>query len=374
MHQLTFYPLGNADTLFIDFEETTSGLDRVFVLDYANVKSSTNKFDLRWDIEADISAKLAAKKRTDVDVFCITHIDNDHIAGAAEFFYLEHAQKYQGEGRTKIKTLWVPSGAITETGVEDNSRIWRAEARHRLKKGKGIRVFGRPARLKQWLESEGLTLESRKHLVTDAGRLIEGFTKEEDKVEFFLHSPHAHRINEREVEDRNQDSIVMQTVFVSGGVETKVIFGGDTTWVSMEDIVSISKKHGNQHRLEFDIFKLPHHCSYKSLSDIKGATKTEPKPLVKEWFEMASERALVISTSERVLNQEQTQPPHFQAKNYHVENINRVNGQFKVTMEHPVPTSPKPMVVNIGSSGFEIESASTPAPALAATQTPARAG
>ena len=374
MHQLTFYPLGNADTLFIDFEETVSGLDRVFVLDYANVKSSTNKFDLRWDIKADISAKLAAKKRTDVDVFCITHIDNDHIAGAADFFHLEHAQKYQGEGRYKIKTLWVPSGAITETGVEDDSRIWRAEARHRLKKGEGIRVFGRPARLKQWLEGEGLTLESRKHLITDAGQTIEGFTKNEDKVEFFLHSPHAHRINEREVEDRNQDSIVMQTVFVSGGVETRVIFGGDTTWVSMEDIVSISKKHGNQHRLEFDVFKLPHHCSYKSLSDIKGATKTVPKPLIKEWFEMASERALVISTSERVMSQEQTQPPHFQSKNYHVENINRVKGQFKVTMEHPSPSSPKPMVVNIGSSGFEIESASTPAPASAATQIPTRAG
>ncbi len=139
-------------------------------------------------------------------------------------------------------------------------------------------------------------------------------------------------------------------------------------------IVSISKKHGNKARLEFDLFKLPHHCSYLSLSDEKGTTKTVPKPLIKEWFEMASDRAIVISTSERVVDKDQTPPPHFQAKNYHVENINRVNGQFKVTMEHPKPAAPKPLVVNIGSSGPEIESSSTPAPAAAATQTPTRAG
>ena len=371
MHKLTFFPLGNADTLYIDLEG-----GRIFVEDYADMRNPSDKFDLRWDIKSDITNKLKAKNRQDVDTFCITHLDNDHVRGAADFFYLEHAIKYQTEGRYKIKELWVPAGAITEEGAADDARIWRQEARHRLKQGAGIRVFGRPERLKDWLNTNGLTLASRQHLITDAGQVVPCYTKTADGVEFFLHSPHAHRINEREVEDRNQDSVVMQATFRSGGTDTRVMLGGDTTWECMEDIVSISKSHGNASRLEFEVFKLPHHCSYKALSDVKGATETEPKPLVKEWFEMASRRAIVISTSDKVVSTEQKQPPHFQAKNYHVRNMNRVSGQFKVTMEHPTMGSPKPLVLKIDGFGAAIEvlAAAVTGGGAAASRTPPRAG
>lgn len=369
MHQLTFYPLGNADTLFIDLAG-----GRVMVLDYADLRNPDDRYDLRWDINASISGKLKAKNRADVDVFCISHLDNDHVCKSADFFHLEHAAMYQTEGRYKIKELWVPAGAITEEGPKDDARIWRAEARHRLKNGSGIRVFGRPKRLEEWLTASNLSLASRAHLITDAGQVVPGFTKAADGVEFFLHSPHAHRINEREVEDRNQDSVVMQATFLASGAETRVMLGGDTTWECMEDIVSISKYHGNHDRLKFEVFKLPHHCSYKALSDVKGITKTEPKPLVKEWFEMASDRAIVVSTSDKIVHQEQTQPPHFQAKAYHVDNLARINGQFKVTMEHPIAGSPKPLVLNIDGWGPRLESIAASAAIASVSQTPPRAG
>ena len=166
----------------------------------------------------------------------------------------------------------------------------------------------------------------------------------------------------------------MQGVFVSGGVETKVMFGGDTRWEAMEDIVSICKYHGNAARLEYDLFKLPHHCSYLSLSDAKRATKTEPKPLIKEWFEMARNKAIVISTSNRIVMTDQSQPPHFQPKNYHVENIAKANGQFKVTMEEPTIGRPKPLVVNITGFGLAFDTVAAVAGSSAATiQRPPRA-
>jgi hypothetical protein len=111
------------------------------------------------------------------------------ISGSSDFFYLEHAAKYQTSGRIKIRELWVPAAAIIEEGCEDEDRIIRAEARYRLKMGKGIRVFSRPDKLKEWFENEGLTLESRAHLITDAGQLIPGFSLASDQVEFFVHSP-----------------------------------------------------------------------------------------------------------------------------------------------------------------------------------------
>jgi hypothetical protein len=66
-------------------------------------------------------------------------IAGNHCGGSGDFFWLEHALKYQGEGRIKIKELWVPAGAILEDGCEDSARIIRQEARYRLKMGSGIR-------------------------------------------------------------------------------------------------------------------------------------------------------------------------------------------------------------------------------------------
>jgi hypothetical protein len=367
-HRLTFYPIGNADTLFIDLAG-----GRVLVVDYADMRNPNDRYDRRWDIRSDIAGKLDGKRRSYVDVFCITHLDNDHVCGAADFFYLEHAAKYQTPGRYEIKELWVPAGAITEEGCEDAARIWRQEARHRLKVGKGIRVFARPERLKAWLEANGLSLESRKDFITDAGNDVPGFAADADGVQFFLHSPHGHRIDARQVEDRNQDSVVMQATFRAGGADTRVMLGGDTTWESMEDIVRISKQHGNAAKLEFDVFKLPHHCSYKSLSDVKGETKTDPKPLVREWFEMAADRAIVISTSDPVKNADQVQPPHFQAAEFHRENVRKVSGRFLVTMEEPTVGSPKPLVLKIDRWGAAVENQSSGS-SSAAGQTPPRAG
>lgn len=369
MHTLTFYPLGNADTLFVDLE-----CGRVLIVDYADMRNPADKFDLRWDIKSDIGSKLKEKARADVDVFCITHLDDDHIRGAADFFYLEQAPKYQTEGRYKIKELWVPAGAITEDGAEDDSRVWRQEARHRLINGERIRVFGRPDRLKDWLKTKDLTLESRQHLITDAGKLIPGFSKTTDGVEFFLHSPHAYRINEREVEDRNQDCVVMQATFSSGGAETRIILSGDATWETMQDIVSISKDHSNQARLGWEVFKLPHHCSYLSLSDEKGTTKTDPKPLIKEWYQMAPLKAITIATSDIIGTTDQSQPPHFQAKNYYLDVVNKVFGKFLVTMEHPNTNSPKPLVINIDGFGPSVESIVLGGTGASITQTPPRAG
>lgn len=166
-----------------------------------------------------------------------THIDEDHIKGSSDFFHLEHAKKYQDAGRIKMNEMWVPAATITEDECEDEDRIIQAEARYRLKQKKGIRVFSRPNRLKDWLKANGLTLEEVSHLIVDAGQIVPTFTLISDGIEFFVHSPFATRMNETEVEDRNQDSIVVQTVFEVDGVKTKAILAADTRHECWTDIV-----------------------------------------------------------------------------------------------------------------------------------------
>lgn len=258
MHKLTFYPLGNADCCLI---ELAGG--RKVLFDFADVRAEGDPEDLRIRLSEEV--RKAVKEQGEnpyFDAVAFTHLDNDHICKSSEFFYLEHAKKYQGEGRVKINELWVPAAAVIEEGCTDEDRIIRAEARYRVRAGKGIRVFSRPAKLKEWLEGEGLTIESRQHLITDAGQTIPGFTVQGEGVEFFVHSPFAMRQNETEVVDRNVDSLVVQATFVVNETATRVLFGSDLDHGAISDIVNITKAKKREQRLESDVIKLWHHCSY----------------------------------------------------------------------------------------------------------------
>jgi hypothetical protein len=301
MHKLTFYPLGNADTCLIELEK-----GKMLLFDYANLRDPENESDLRIDLSTELHNTLEAAKRDYLDVVAFTHGDDDHIHGSTEFFHLEHADKYQGDGRIKIRELWVPAAMILEDGVEDECRILRTEARHRLKRGEGIRVFSRPDALAEWLANNGTSLDARRHLITNAGGLVPGFDKQNEGVEMFVHSPFSQHCDEQDI-DRNTASLVMQLTF---DTETKVLMTADTPYDVWQDIVKITKAHKNDIRLAWDVYKLPHHCSYTTLAEDKGKTKTEPVEEVKWLLDQAQQRATIVSTSDPIPNEDTVQPPH----------------------------------------------------------------
>jgi hypothetical protein len=375
--KLTFHPLGNADCTRIDL---ANGLK--ILVDYADMRNPDDMWDVRVDLPEVLKADLRAAKRNHYEVVCYTHLDDDHCCGSGDFFWLDHATKYQGEGRVKINELWVPAAAILEEGCEDSARIIRQEARYRLKKGYGIRVFSRPAKLKEWLEKNGLTLESRAHLITDAGQYVPGFSMfGPERVQFFIHSPFGWRQNDNEVVDRNQDSVVFQATFLEGARETYALFMSDINHDSIEQIVKTSKRHGNEARLLWDIFKIPHHCSYLSIGPEKGNDVTKPTDEVKWLCETQGRaRSIIMSTSWSIPSKgskedEDAQPPHRQAANYYRSLAELKDGQFKVTMDLPSKSKPKPSTIEITDLGAKllIVSAVT-AGAVSVAATPVRAG
>lgn len=364
MPKLTFFPLGNADSCRIDLD----GGEKL-LFDYANTRCVDDPDDKRVDLPKLLRDDLDAAKRTPpnrrYEVVTFTHLDNDHICWASEFFYLRHAKKYQDDERVKIDEMWVPAAAITEEGLTGEAKIIQAEARHRLREGDGIRVFSRPEALKDWLQAEGLTLESREHLMTDAGQTIPGFTKEKHGVEFFVHSPFAWRQDDGTLIDRNSCAIVVQATFLVESVETKLMLSADDDHEVLSDIVKNTRKHKRDERLEWDVFELPHHCSYLSLGPDKGKDKTEPVPDVKWLFEtQAQPNGIAVATSKAIpTNDDDPQPPHRQAANYYRDTANDRGGEFKVTMEHPKVSAPEPLVINIDRHKATIEKR---APAIAA--------
>ena len=343
MHTVTMFPLGNADCCRIDL----AGGQKI-LFDYANTRNADDPSDKRIDLEQELRTDLKAAKRDFYEVVAFTHLDTDHFCGATEFFELRHASKYQGKDRIKIAEMWVPAAAICEerSDLAEEGRVIQAEARYRLKKGEGIRVFSRPRALEAWLRAQGLTLESRAHLLTDAGQLVPGFSRSEQGVEFFVHSPFATRQNDDTFDDRNMNSLVMQAVFEVLGRQTKVILAADTTHDVWTEIVRITKFHNRHDRLEWDVFKLPHHCSYLSLGPEKGKEKTEPVEAVRWLMEEQDQLgATLVSTSDPIPTGDTDQPPHRQAANYYRDNPQ--GGTFVVTMEHPKVSAPEPLVMTI---------------------------
>lgn len=374
MATITFYPLGNADTISICLANS-----QLILIDYANMRDAADKEDKRCNLPNELRNLLEKNKQTGFRVVCFSHLDDDHVKGMSDFFWLEHAQKYQTKDRPKIEELWVPAAAITEEGVDGDARIVRQEARHRLREGKGIKVFSRPEALKEFLEKENLTVEKRKNCIVDAGTIVNGFSlTQSERVEFFAHSPFAWRFDDQKIEDRNQNSIFFQATFLEGNTKTCAMFGGDIDSETLTEVIKTTKKHKNEDRLIWDVLKLFHHCSYTALN----SSSTDPeKPVtpvdeVKWFIETQGQNGCIIISPSCVLPEKDTKcanPPHLRAAKYYKKIASSKDGEFKVTMESPTKNSPIPIQVNIDGRGASIAVIISTAIGTA-TNSPTRAG
>ena len=354
MHKVRFYPVGNGDCSQIVLDN-----GKRLLFDYCHRRKGEDADDPRIDLEAALSAELATAGRKGFDVVALTHLDDDHIANSTEFFYLEHAKKYQDYHRKRIDELWVPAAAILEKGLTGEAAVWRSEARHRLKKGTGIRVFSKPSKLKDWLESEGLSLSAREHLITDAGKLVPGFNRVTDEVEFFVHSPFA-KDADGETVLRNESALILHATFEVGGRETRYLIVGDSTWEILEEMVDITRDRGRDERLEWDLYNVPHHCSYRALGPEKGKDRTTPVPNVQWLLDQCQLGGLAVSSSDPIPTVDTNDPPHRQAAATYRKAIKDKGGRkFVVTMEHPDKKRPKVLEVEIGKFGATLKKLGT---------------
>jgi phosphoribosyl 1,2-cyclic phosphodiesterase len=76
--KITFYPLGNAETVLLEL-----GSGRKMLMDYAAM-CSAEAGDKRYDITT------ALKKHKSFDVVMFSHAHDDHVKGAKDFFKFDH--------------------------------------------------------------------------------------------------------------------------------------------------------------------------------------------------------------------------------------------------------------------------------------------
>ena len=161
---------------------------------------------------------------------------------------------------------------------------------------------------------------------------------------------------------------------------TYALFMSDIDHETIEHIVTTSKRHKNEERLLWDLFKVPHHCSYTAIGPEKGDDETKPTDEVKWLCEAQSrERHTLISTSKSMPikgsdEDKDVQPPHRQAAAYYKRVANAKDGQFKVTMDLPSSSKPKPTTIEITDRGARLLTVSASSGVASIVSTPARAG
>ncbi len=366
MNKLTFYPLGNADCCLLELSE-----GKKMLFDYANKRDESDDEDLR----VDLPSQLREVVENSIDVVVFTHIDDDHIHKFSDLFFLDHAEKYQSSDRLKITELWVPAAVVLEQGLTGEAKTLRTEARYRLKEGKGIKVFSEPEKLNDWFKEEGIDPGNVSKLIIGAGDTVPGFDKDSEGVEFFVHSPFSKMLDKEEI-DRNGAGIVLQATFRCGETETKVIMGADTTYDVWADIVRISKYYNREDRLQWDVFKISHHCSYTALSDEKRRTKTIPVDEVSWLFEQGKEGAILVSSNDPIPDgYDDDLPPHKQAANYYESVADSIDeAEFVVTMQHPNSSNPAPIVIHICEPGATLQKKEIAATAIITNRRSPKAG
>lgn len=377
MHKVIFYPVGRGDS-----SQIVLANGRRILMDFRHLEKGTDASTPEIDLAKRLREELATAKRDYFDVVAFTHGDDDHTQGATDFFELWHADKYMGNGRIKMNELWLPAAMVIEPGTNGQQLtdrvLLRQEARHRLKLGKGIRVYSKPELLKDWMAENDIDFESRKHLFVDAGTLAPGFNIAADGVEFFVHSPFVEHTDEGD-DLRNGASLIFNVRFDVDGAVTDYLAVGDTAYDVLEQIVKVTEWHGRMDRLRWDLFNVPHHCSYKALGPEKGKEETTPVAGVEKLLLQGQVGAYLVSSSNPIFNSrdayEQDQPPHIQARNTYEKYIKAVKGaKFLVTMEEPNAAYPEPLVFEISGNGCAWLKSTKSGAAVATAVIPPRAG
>lgn len=377
MHQVIFYPVGNGDTSQIVLEN-----NKRVLFDFRHTAKSENEEEPQIDLKQHLRDELKKAGRNYFDVVAFTHADKDHIAGSTEFFELKHAEKYKGGDRIKISELWVPAAMLLDRGTNEQQSdefiLLRQEARHRLKQKEGILVFSAPPDLKKWMADNDVDYESRKHLFVDAGTVVPGFSLASDSVEFFCHSPFIKHCDGGDIV-RNDASLVLNIRFFTGNRYFDYLAVGDSTYGVLEDIVAITKYHKRDDRLAWDLFSIPHHCSYQALAPEKGDSVTVPTDGMAPLLLAGKKDAYIVSSSRPIPDTKeaysQVQPPHIQARNAYESYRDKIGARrFLVTMEEPNAYKPQPLIFEFTGDGHSWRKAAVTGSAAIIASPPPRAG
>lgn len=349
--RIKYYPVENGDTSLITLSDETKILIDINITNESTDESEEQRYDVLRDL-LDNELKKNSKKPY-VDVFILTHPDEDHCRGYEKYFYQGVPSDYDDDDKKNeliiINELWY-TPRVFEVYTKDlcpDAKKFKKEAKRRMDlykedpetancDGNRIRIIG---------YTDNKELKGLEDRIVTPGNLINEFNDEiKNDFSMFIHAPFKDTIAE---DDANETSIVFQAKFdVDKQTNACLAFwGGDAGWRVWADILAKS----NDKDLNWDLFFAPHHCSWTFFNDNTEDGKKEPQQSSIDILQKKIGKNPKVIVSSKEIKRNNDNPPSYIAKNQYVKEVTDAN--FWVTSTHSDTTPPEPIEFEIKSSG-----------------------
>jgi len=360
---ITFFPVGNGDMTLIRLpgpKGFTILIDCYFLEETGETRLTT--IDQLYEY-----LPVDENGRPYVDVFMLSHPDDDHCHGAKDILHLEAPEAYVDKvpsGTRKkifIREMWsapmIFRRKADDKDLVEDARAIKYEAKRRVdhfrrKKAlsnDGIDLGNRVLVLGQDQKKEGKDrLEGLQGIHKDIDQHI---TINDDGVRMIAHVrgplPVSDEEGEEEALKNNRSSIILQMqVFIAGTATNFILMGGDAEVGIWRRLYQRHKN--NLNALAYDLLLAPHHCSWGVLSTESSSAEAKADPEAREALAQTN-GGYVVSSSKPVVN-DKDNPPSHRAKKEYID-ITENQGSFFCTGQYPDEDDPEPLTFKFTAQG-----------------------
>lgn len=367
--RISFFPVGNGDMTLIRLADSSGST----ILIDCNIRDAADDPN---DPTPDVAKELRRRIKVDsmnrpyVDVFLLSHPDQDHCNGLIEHFYLGSPTAYpddrlpQAEKRILIRELW--SSPVVFRRASRNhilcadARAFNAEARRRVKLNRdtGFAV-GQGDRILVLGEDEDGKTDDLTPILVKTGQTF-------NRVNLVSSSTFSARLlaplpvsahgSDSEL-GKNHSSVILNmdiATDASGRTTKRFLSGGDAEVLIWELLWEI---YGRQAEvLAYDLLQTPHHCSWHSLSWESWSDLHEDAEISEDARDALSQirtSGVIVSSSDAIIDDD-NDPPCYGAR-IEYEGIARGgSGRFYCTGEYPTSSAPAMLEFDVTATGLSL--------------------
>ena len=306
-NKITFLASGNGDSVLLQAHNRTVMTD----INYRVSKCQDPDDHEAPDFAPDIRS---ACPKDHLDVFVLTHPDQDHLGGFGELFHLGSPDDWKDdpeEGSVKIivDEIWCSPYSVNPNYTTEASKPVISEIKRRKK------LVGTRAAKKDG--NRLVVMDTKSH---QSGTVTNGLA-----WRLLAPTPDEASIPKSDDPDNpnsaNPSSLVVQWTVTVGSKDNYVLLCGDSTveiWERIHDEVLVDSSS----ELGWHILLAPHHCSRRSIGRVEDGGTSDEKFVPSDKAEAALGEQKgdghVVSSSNRIIREGST-PPSFHAKNRYLK-------------------------------------------------------
>jgi len=368
--QLLFFPVGNGDMTLVKLE---SG--RTILIDVSIRVAADNPNEPTPDVAALLKETLKrdSQGRLYVDVFLLTHPDQDHCRGIARHFHLGPPETYsRSDNKIFIREIWSSPIVFRRASkilmLCEDAQVWATEARRRVKRfqEQGL-VVGDGDRIQILGEDENDKTDGLGSILIKVDQVItkvNGVTDSSMSARLLGPLPKSENEDEEKALAKNRSSVILQfELKINGVTACYFLTGGDAEVAIWE---RLWRKHQNTGWLTYDILQSPHHCSWRSLSNDSWSDLGEDAKVsedARNALSQARPGARIIASC-KPISPRDSDPPCIRADREYRAIAKSVSGEFKCTSEYPTKSNPDLMVFEITQHGPRLKSCLSSGPTI----------